>query len=171
MILLDNRKAISIRKAEVKDISSLIELRKLLLNTGSGYYVAKTSKEKRAWEKSYQDWLLNNLTIHADHKIHIIVTHLSKDITRIIGCAIGIIDERVPFSGCMNGKMGWVQTVVVHPAYRRQHVAKKMMNCLFEWFRHNKVSKVSLQTTKIAEPLYENLGFYDSKELLLIKQL
>ena len=35
----------------------------------------------------------------------------------------------------------------------------------------NKVEKIALQSTEIAMPLYEKLGFSDSREPLLIKSL
>jgi N-acetylglutamate synthase-like GNAT family acetyltransferase len=169
MRMLVNKPSFHIRNATLNDVRELIELRKFLLNQGTGYYVAQTEEEQMAWQKSYQDWLVKNLNHNLN--INVIVACHPMSTSGVVGCAIGIIDERVPFIGCLNGRMGWVQTVVVHPDYRRQNLAMQMMNHLFVWFRENDVNKITLQTTKMAKPLYEKLDFYDSKEDLLIKAL
>jgi GNAT superfamily N-acetyltransferase len=158
-----------VRKAKATDIESLIELRKLLLNQGSGHYVSANAEEQFAWQVSYKNWLLENL----DHNpiIRVIGCSDNKNPEKLMGCAIGIIDQRVPHKGCLNGKMGWVQTMVVHPDFRRKGIAKKLMEDLLGWFVQNHVGKVALQSTENAHPLYEKLGFQDSREILLIKSL
>lgn len=169
MSLSVSEKISLIRSATFNDIEQLINLRKLLLSQGTGHYVAQTLEDERAWQVNYRAWLMTHINSNANIKI--VVTYSNITEQSITGCAIGIIDERVPFKGCLNGKMGWVQTVVVRPDCRRQGLAEQLMNYLFNWFHNNNVGKVTLQTTSIAKPLYDKLGFLDSGEAFLIKTL
>ncbi|ASS89240.1 MAG: N-acetyltransferase [Bacillaceae bacterium] len=165
---MDHNLKIVARKATINDVDMLIDLRKLLLNEGAGHYVSKSPEEQMAWQKSYRKWLIHN--IPANEKMVIAVAHYDGE-TEISACAIGIIDERAPMKGCLNGLVGWVQSVVVHPERRRRGFAECLMNYILDWFQANNVEKVILQTTPIAKNLYKKLGFIDSGEELLIKEI
>lgn len=73
--------------------------------------------------------------------------------------------------GILNGRSGWVQTVVVDPNWRGQGVGEKVMNYLLSWFQEQEVGKIVLQTTAVAKTLYGKLGFEETGEDLLYKQL
>lgn len=155
-------------QASVNDIEGLVALRKILLSQGSGHYVATSHQEDLAWQVSYRSWLKKHIEESTNH-IQIIVTHsLDKS---VVGCAIGIIDDRAPMSSCLNGVVGWVQTVVVVPSLRGCGLAQQAMNLLLQWFSFQRVTKVALQTTPVALHMYERLGFVLSGEDLLIKAL
>ncbi|AEH49811.1 N-acetyltransferase [Heyndrickxia faecalis] len=165
---MNNNLRIVTRKATINDVDMLIELRKLLLNEGVGHYVSKSHEEQIAWQESYRKWLFRN--IHANEKIVVAVAHYDGE-SDISACAIGIIDERAPMKGCLNGLVGWVQSVIVHPARRRRGFAESLMKYILDWFKTNDVQKVVLQTTPIAKNLYTKLGFTDSGEELLLKEI
>jgi len=157
-----------IREATLFDIDMLVELRKILLNQGSGHYVAHTLKEKEAWQLSYRRWIIHTLDqLPSDIKV-IVACELQLG---VVGCAIGIIDKRVPIPSCLNGRIGWIQTVAVLPEHRGQGIAQKLMHFMFSWFKDQDTYKVTLQTTPMAESLYYHLGFKDSGEPLLVKSL
>lgn len=157
------------RKATANDMERLVELRKWLLSTGTGHYVAKTPDEETAWQESYRKWLLRVMDEEQD-RVLVAVLHTEEDAT-LMACAIGIIDERAPMNGCLNGRVGWVQTVVVDPQARRRGYGERIMAHVLHWFQTNEVGKVTLQTTPMAKKLYEKLGFEASGEDLLIKEL
>ncbi len=157
-----------VRDATENDIPALIELRKLLLDVGDGHYVANTPEERLAWQHSYRSWLINNLSQNPKIKVMVISPTTSPS---IVACGIGIIDERVPFNGCHNGRMGWVQTMVVHPDFRRLGLGERIIEALSVWFKANEVQRVALQTTCMAADFYKSLNFSDSGEALLIKSL
>ncbi|MEK4886419.1 GNAT family N-acetyltransferase [Bacillus sp. FSL W8-0223] len=157
-----------VRKATISDIDSLVELRKFLLSEGIGHYVSKTPEEEAAWQESYRKWL--HMHINTNEKVRVAVAN-EHNSSNILACAIGIIDERAPMRGCLNGKVGWIQTVVVHPEHRRRGIAELVMQYILNWFEINKVGKVTLQTTPMARRLYEKIGFIDSGEQLLLKEL
>lgn len=156
--------SIIFRKATIQDIESLVNLRKFLLSEGTGHYVSRNNQEEVEWQDSYRKWLKTKL--YNSDTILVAVGQLSSD-DDICACAIAIIDERAPLRGCLNGRMGWAQTVVVHPSQRRRGIAKKIMNYILEWLKSNDVSKVILQTTPTAKDLYEKIGFINSGEDLL----
>lgn len=165
--MIEVKNKMLVRSAKIVDIGQLIELRKLLLNQGDGHYVSTTPDEQLAWESSYRGWLRTNLDNNPNINVAVCSESLKKE--KIVGCAIGIIDERVPFRGCLNGKMGWVQTMIVSPNFRRRGLADQLMSYLSRWFLENNVEKIALQSTEMAVSFYKRLGFYDSGEPLLIR--
>ncbi|MBJ6362616.1 GNAT family N-acetyltransferase [Paenibacillus sp. GCM10012307] len=156
------------RRAEEKDIERLIELRKHLLSGGDGHYAAQSPEEELAWQDSYRRWLHKNLR---DNPTVLIAAASSDAADGIVACAIGVIDERAPMKGILNGRSGWIQTVVVDPKWRRQGIAEQVMDYLLSWFREQEVGKIVLQTTIVAKSLYGKLGFEETGEDLLYKQL
>lgn len=157
------------RKAQLEDIEPLIELRKILIEGNDSFYTAKTKEARNAWRAAYRDWLIEYM--QSNSQAYILVASTNSEPNTIAGCAIGIIDQRVPYPACLNGKVGWVQTVIVAPNFRKQGLAKKMMEQLFGWFSNKKIEMVTLQTTPMAEKLYKKMGFIDSGEPLFLKSL
>ena len=85
----------------------------------------------------------------------------------VVACATGLIDRRPPAPDSLTGWCGWVQSVVVVPACRRQGIAERLMRELLQWFAGRGATKVLLETTPDAEALYRKLGFARSQEGLL----
>ena len=54
------------------------------------------------------------------------------------------------------------------PAYRRQGLARRLMEVISTWGRAAGVDRLELRTSPQARPLYESLGFQAS-ELLRLK--
>ena len=156
-----------VRKAEPEDVASLVELRRYLLDEGSGHYVAHSDGDRRAWRASYRKWL----EAHIGQSPSVRVAVAARRAGKILGCGVGIIDQRAPMAGCLNGRVGWLQTIVVEPAYRGDGVGKAVVEHLLGWLATNEVGKVALQTTPVAARLYDKLGFVNSGEELLLKQI
>jgi GNAT superfamily N-acetyltransferase len=162
------RPATSVATASVDDIEKLVRLRKLLLSQGNGHYVSTSPEDDNRWQTHYAEWLAKHIEAGTEY-IRIAVAKNPDD--EITGCAIGIIDDRAPVPGCLNGRLGWVQTVIVEPSARHQGIALQMMRFLLHWFNAQAVGKVALQTTPVARQLYRRLGFRTSGEDLLIATL
>lgn len=156
------------RRATEADIERLIELRKHLLSGGEGHYAAQSPEEENAWQTSYRSWLYENLR---DNPRVLVAAAAVEEESDIVACAIGIVDERAPMKGILNGRSGWIQTVVVEPQRRRQGIAEQVMEYVLEWFREQDVGKIVLQTTPDAKRLYRKLGFEETGEDLLYKPL
>ncbi|VTR10396.1 putative acetyltransferase [Staphylococcus capitis] len=84
---------------------------------------------------------------------------------------IGIIDNRAPVQGSLNGKSGWISSLIVHPNYRKQGLGKETLNTLIKWFDMNYVSKIILHSTKEGEFFYNKLGFLKDNENIFIKTI
>ncbi len=158
----------AVRPARHEDVDALIGLRRWLMEDGAGHYVARTEADRQAWRSAYRDWLIARLALV--NCVHVAVLSHIRDDRMIVGCGIGIIDERAPMAGCLNGRVGWVQSVVIDPQHRGRGHGRAVMNHLLGWFASRDVGKIVLQTTPIAEAMYEGLGFVSSGELLLVWQ-
>ncbi|MDC5598866.1 GNAT family N-acetyltransferase [Acinetobacter baumannii] len=156
-----------IRKAESKDIDQLCELRKILLSNSSGHYSSQNTKEEIEWLNAYKKWLKENIS----NTSFLILVDEDLDNKKVIGCAIAIIDNRLPINGCLNGKSGWIQTVVVDSNYRKKGIMRENMSVIESWFLENSVFKIYLQTTVMAENSYLNIGFNDTGEKYFYKSL
>ncbi|WP_246794859.1 GNAT family N-acetyltransferase [Burkholderia perseverans] len=152
--------------AELADIDALVSLRKVLLSQGSTHYAATSIDADQAWQTSYRAWLEHHLQLRSPH-IRVAVTRDPG--RRVVACATGIIDDRAPVIGSLNGRFGWVQSVVVARELRQRGLARQTMEYLLCWFARRHVHRVALQTTPAALGLYRQLGFEPSGEDLLIR--
>jgi GNAT superfamily N-acetyltransferase len=166
MTAIGDANAVEVRRADVDDIEALVGLRRHLLSNGAGHYAARSATEDQQWQSAYRLWLDKHLRGGARRMC---VAVASDPAGSIVACAIGIIDERAPMVGCLNGSMGWVQSVVVAPDWRRKGVGARTMKFLLEWFEQNEIGKIALQTTPAARGLYQQLAFHSSGEDLLIR--
>ncbi|QPS33541.1 GNAT family N-acetyltransferase [Brevibacterium casei] len=153
---------ITIRTARGQDVPELIRLRALLLDDGSSSYAAANEEARRAWREAYREWLVPRLG--ADDDFVSLVAEDTENATTLVGTVTGVVDHRPPGPDCLTGQAGWVQSLVVDPAWRRRGVSTLLMDRLLEWFTSRRVSKVVLQATPAAEPLYRRLGFVDTGE-------
>jgi GNAT superfamily N-acetyltransferase len=60
-----------------------------------------------------------------------------------------------------------VVNVYVEPDYRRQGLARRLMEAILAWSREQGIERVSLHASIMGQPLYEALGFTRSNEFVL----
>jgi GNAT superfamily N-acetyltransferase len=60
-----------------------------------------------------------------------------------------------------------ILNVYVYPEFRRQGIARRLMQTMIEWCRQQKFAAVSLHASKDGRPLYEALGFEPTNEMKL----
>lgn len=159
------RNNLTIRKAIIEDIEQLVELRKVLLSSGETHYAAKNKEDDLAWQKAYREWLKENIS---NKNVVILVGEFGEE-KDICACAIGVIDLRAPMVGALNGKMGWGQSLVVRQDRRGLGIAEAIMEHLHSWFKENKINKVVIQSSKMAEEFNRKRGYLETGEKLLIK--
>ncbi|WP_277811399.1 GNAT family N-acetyltransferase [Chromohalobacter canadensis] len=155
---------IIIDTAQTWDIPQLITLRSLLLSGGDAHYAAQDLAEEQCWQNAYRTWLEKQLV--DDEPIHIAVARQSTT-QKATGCAIGLVNKRVPGIHCPNGLVGWIQTVVVDSEWRELGLGRALIQSLLEWFTAQGVREVTLETTPGALRLYTSMGFEPSGEDLL----
>jgi GNAT superfamily N-acetyltransferase len=60
-----------------------------------------------------------------------------------------------------------VVNVYVEPAYRRQGLARRLMEAILAWSSEQGIERVSLHASIMGQPLYEALGFTRSNEFVM----
>ena len=60
-----------------------------------------------------------------------------------------------------------ILNVYTYPEYRRQGVARQIMQTMIEWCRSEGFVQVDLHASKSGKPLYEALGFQPTTEMRL----
>jgi GNAT superfamily N-acetyltransferase len=60
-----------------------------------------------------------------------------------------------------------VVNVYVEPEYRRQGLARRLMEAILAWSREQGIERVSLHASTMGQPLYEALGFTRSNEFVI----
>ena len=77
----------------------------------------------------------------------------------LIAAGAGIINQRLPGPRNPSGRVGYLQWVATEAGYRRQGLARQVMQGLLGWFAEQQISVVELHATADGEPLYRSLGF------------
>ena len=95
-------------------------------------------------------------------------TCLAFDNGVAIGCASISYIEVMPTFSHPTGKRAHIMNVYTRTEYRRQGIARKMVQMLIDNAKRNGVSEISLDATESGRPLYESLGFNNSDECMVM---
>ena len=60
-----------------------------------------------------------------------------------------------------------IMNVYTEPAYRRQGIARRLMQTMINWCQQQGFARITLHASAQGRPLYESLGFEDSNEMRL----
>ena len=147
---------IEYRIATNKDIellmSSRLEMLKVVNNLPQDYeYTDEIINESR-------DYFLNG-----DQ-----VTVLALDGDVVAGCASMSFMRIMPTFSHPTGKRAHLMNVYTRSDYRRQGIARKMVNMLIDETWKRGATEISLDATKMGRPLYESLGFTNSTECMVL---
>ena len=124
--------------------------------------------------------IVNNLG--EDYQFDDILTNCSKDYFlngdqttvlvldegKVIGCASMSYMWIMPTFSHPTGKRAHLMNVYTNKDYRRQGIARKMVNMLIDDARSKGVTEISLDATESGRPLYESLGFADNNTCMNI---
>ena len=108
--------------------------------------------------KESRDYFLNG-----DH-----VTVLAMDGDNVIGCASMSFIRIMPTFDHPTGKRAHLMNVYTRYEYRRQGIARKMVERLIEETWKRGATEISLDATESGRPLYESMGFTDSTECMVL---
>ena len=78
-----------------------------------------------------------------------------------------VIDRHPPGPNNLAGEVGYVMNIVTVPAYRRQGLARRIMQTIVDWLSAQGIRRITLHATEQGRPLYRELGFDDSNEMIL----
>ncbi len=95
-------------------------------------------------------------------------TVLAIDGAEVIGCASMSYMRIMPTFSHPTGKRAHLMNVYTRNEYRRQGIARKMVNMLIEDAWNRGSTEISLDATTMGRPLYESLGFKTSSECMVL---
>ena len=145
-----------IRIATKEDIdllmSSRLEMLKVVNDLPADYeYTEQLVKESR-------DYFLNGDQI----------TVLAIDNGEVIGCASMSFMRIMPTFSHPTGRRAHLMNVYTRNTYRRQGIARKMVEMLIDETWKRGATEISLDATTMGRPLYESLGFTSSTECMVL---
>lgn len=133
-------------------MSSRLEMLKVVNNLPANYeYTEEIVRESR-------DYFLNG-----DH-----ITVLAIDDGKVIGCASMSFMWIMPTFSHPTGRRAHLMNVYTRSEYRRQGIARKMVNMLIDETWKRGATEISLDATTMGRPLYESLGFTNSTEGMVL---
>lgn len=114
----------------------------------------------------YDDVIVNesrDYFLNGDH-----VTVLAIDGGEVIGCASMSFMWIMPTFSHPTGKRAHLMNVYTRSEYRRQGIARKMVNMLIDETWKRGATEINLDATTMGRPLYESLGFTNSTEGMVL---
>jgi GNAT superfamily N-acetyltransferase len=153
-----NNDEITIRQATVSDIPDLVCLRRVMFESmgfddpvqlASADAAAAAYFAKNIPAGAFTGWLAITSTEMA------------------VGSGGVVIDQHPPGPRNLSGQVGYVMNLVTVPGYRRQGIARRVMQAMLEWLAERNIHHVTLHATEAGRPLYRELGFVDSNEMRL----
>ena len=147
---------IDIRIASKDDIERLMSIRlemlKVVNNLSDDY---KYSEEMITESRDY--------FLSGDH-----ITVLAVDGDAVIGCATMSFIRIMPTFDHPTGRRAHLMNVYTRREYRRQGIARKMLELLIGETWNCGATEISLDATAAGRPLYESMGFTDSTECMVL---
>ena len=95
-------------------------------------------------------------------------TVLAIDNGEVIGCASMSYMWIMPTFSHPTGKRAHLMNVYTRNEYRRQGIARKMVEMLIDATWAKGATEISLDATVMGRPLYESLGFKNSTECMVL---
>ena len=96
-------------------------------------------------------------------------TVLAMDGNTAVGCAAISYITIMPTYSHPTGKRAHLMNVYTKSDYRRQGIAKKMVLPLIDEAKKRGCTEISLDATSDGRPLYENLGFVQNTEGMVLE--
>ena len=96
------------------------------------------------------------------------LTVLALDEGKVIGCASMSFMWIMPTFSHPTGRRAHLMNVYTRNEYRRQGIARRMVEMLIEATWVKGATEISLDATVMGRPLYESLGFKNSTECMVL---
>ncbi len=152
---------ILIRKADVEDLDLLMEWRMEVLREvfprGEYDYPEDLEEENREYYRR---------ALPAQEHI---ACFASVD-GETVGCGGLCIYQEMPSPDNPNGLCGYLMNIYCRTPYRRQGVAESVVRWLVEQAKDRHITKIYLETSKAARRLYEQLGFADMPDMMILPE-
>lgn len=86
-----------------------------------------------------------------------------------VACTLLIAWIMPPSAEHLHRKRGYVSSVYTLPGFRRQGIARQLMEMLVAAAREDGIQKLLLRASSMGEPLYLSMGFEHSKDSLAME--
>lgn len=146
------------RKAEIKDIETLINYRIQFITEWQGNPTAEIEKTLRTTLNQYFTKALANDTF---------VAWIAEFENKAIGFSGMVIREQPGTFDMPYGKTGYILNMFTVKDFRGNGIGSVLFDKLMDEARQRKIDKVELYATKNGEPIYRKAGFYDPHEVAL----
>jgi len=148
-----------IRRATIDDIDDLVRLRRLMFEA-MGF---EDKEQLDAADAAAREYFTEAIPTKKFYGWLAATTSSGKNV-----CSGGVvIDHHPPGPSNISGKIAYIMNLVTLEEYRRQGIARKIMNAMVEWITTKNITVMSLHATDMGKTLYHELGFEDSNEMCL----
>ncbi len=154
----EKHKMVEIRIATKDDIEDLMHIRLEMLKVVNDLSEEYEYSDEMVYES--REYFLNG-----DH-----LTVLAIDGNMVIGCASMSFIRIMPTFDHPTGRRAHLMNVYTRYEYRRQGIARKMVEFLIDKTWENGATEISLDATSLGRPLYESMGFIDSTESMVLRK-
>lgn len=148
------------RLATVADVPELVRLRQVMIESVRG-------SSDDTWQAACVDVFERAL---ADGTMAAVVVDRPGG-DGLAACGVGMLAQRLPSPGCVDGRYGYIQSMCTDERHRRQGLARLVFEGLMQWYATAKVTRVDLHASAMGEPLYRAFGFEDPVEPELRRHL
>ncbi|MEO0561248.1 MAG: GNAT family N-acetyltransferase [Chloroflexota bacterium] len=93
---------------------------------------------------------------------------IEDDDRRIIGGGGVWTHEGIPNTLMPHHRTAHVVNIYVEPEYRRQGIARHIMETIIEWAKAEQIAEVTLHASREGLPLYKQLGFTSGNHMTLM---
>ena len=97
------------------------------------------------------------------------VSWLALDGEKIIGTSGMSFVEKPPYFGCPSGKMGLLSSMYTDPTYRRQGIAKELLDRVVQEARNYGCGTVQITASDMGVKLYSAYGFVHNGNFMQYK--
>jgi len=130
---------LTIRPAELTDSAALFSL--------ASAFATSFSVQRSAFESSFAALLQSPDAYIA----------VASDSRRVVGYVLGF-DHHTFYA---NGRVAWVEEIMVSEDVRRRGVGRQLMESFEQWARNRQSKLVALATRRVA-PFYKSIGYDES---------
>lgn len=150
--------SIRIREAGLADLEHVLHHRRQMFTDMGGKYqdsVESILASARAYfatalqDGAYRGWL-------------------AEDARGRVVAGGGLVIAKWPgFLGDRHPRRAWILNMYTEPEWRRQGIARSLLNTMVDWCREAGFGTVSLHASAAGRPLYEKMGFAPTNEMRL----
>lgn len=149
--------AITYRRALMKDMDFLVESRLTFL------HLTPADERYAAMKKQIRAYFLKALKNSRCEAI------FALDGEKVVGTGLVFYYDSVPSLYIPNGRNAYITSMYVQEDYRRQGIASKILKKLMRLAMKKGCRVFFLSATEMGRPLYEKVGFTDTRGTMTLK--